>query len=168
MMKVVKDAVKHSESLRGLDSDNPPFLARVCIWKNGHSHSAHVFHQFVAWLITLNIIAVVLESVPEIEEGVPHLFWELFETVSVLFFTGEYFMDLFTAKYDPRHGFRRTKFFFSFMGLCDLFVLLPFYFEKCILPILPPTFIFDATIFRIFRVAHVIEFEQFFTGAVFG
>lgn len=162
--EVVEDAIAHSAVLRGLGSSNPPFLASLCIWKNGKSSSAQYFHIFVAWLIFLNILAVVLESIPSVEAAVPHLVWQTFECLSVLFFTVEYLMNVLTAVYDPRWGFSRWNMASSFIGIADLLAILPFYVQELILPLAAPHLIFDATIFRIFRMARILEFERFFTA----
>jgi hypothetical protein len=86
----VKDAMKHSAELRGLDaaSGEQPFFAKLCIWKNNlrpdenninnGASSTYFgitglgFKSFTVKLVFLNIFAVILESVPEIEAMLPH------------------------------------------------------------------------------------------------
>ena len=159
---VVENAIAHSSILRGLDSPSPPFPARMCIWKNGKSWSAAMYHHLVALMIATNILSVVLESVPIIEAYLPHAIWQSFEFFSVVFFTFEYLMNVVTAVYDPRWNFSRLKMMTSFVGLSDLLAILPFYVQAFILPAFFPTFAFDATVFRIFRLARVLEVEKFF------
>mmetsp|Transcript_21568 Transcript_21568/g.31362 ORF Transcript_21568/g.31362 Transcript_21568/m.31362 type:complete len:1172 (-) Transcript_21568:211-3726(-) len=159
---VVQDAITHSAVLRGLDSSNPPICARICIWKNRKSPSSTAYHTFVGALIALNILAVILESVPSIEETVPHAVWQAFETFSVIFFTVEYLTNCFTAVYDPKWNFQRSKFMTSFIGLADLLAIAPYYIQVIVIPIFFPTLVFDATVFRIFRLARILELEKFF------
>jgi hypothetical protein len=50
----------------------------------------------------------------------------------------------------------------SFVGMADLLAVLPFYCQEIIIPLLFRGSTFDATIFRIFRLARILEFEKFF------
>jgi len=162
MHGVVKNAITHSAVLRGLGDANPPTLAKLCVWKNGRSDSAELYRQTAVALVFLNVLAVVLESVPFIEESLPHLVWQGFEFLSVLFFTAEYALNVLTAVYDPRHNFLRSNFVLSFVGVADLLSIVPFYLQTIVLPLLAPQLEFDATIFRMLRLARIVQFEQFF------
>jgi hypothetical protein len=158
---VVKEARAKSAMLRGLDSDNNP-VANLCMWKNGTWSSAKIFRSLSGVLIVGNILAVVLESIASVEAAVPHLVWQSFETVSVLFFTAEYCLDVATARYDPKYNFSRRKKIFSFVGLAELLSIVPFYFENVIFSLFAPSIVFDSTIFRILRLARILELERFF------
>lgn len=59
---------------------------------------------------------------PAIEAALPHLFWQLFETISVIFFTIEYMINVLTAVYDPKWGFNRYRMMTSFTGISDILV----------------------------------------------
>jgi len=173
---VVKDAMKNSAQLRGLDADpsTQPLAARICIWKNnrtGNLGSAWngitgvKFKSFMMHLIGANIIAVLLESIPEIESALPHWLWQGFETISVLFFTAEYLMNILAAKYDPRWKFSRWEYLTSFVGTADYMSISPFYMQMVIIPFIwgaDSTIAVDATVFRMLRLARIIELEQFF------
>jgi len=156
---VVREAITKSAILRGLD--NPNWIAKMCLWKNGKSQSAALFHTTAAWLVFLNVLAVVLESVPFIENGLPHAVWQTFEAVSVIFFSVEYLLNILTAVYDPIYNFNRWNFASSFVGMADLISILPFYVQTIILPLVAPGVFFDATIFRIFRLARILNYEAF-------
>ena len=123
------------------------------------------YKKFLGWLVFLNIVAVVLESMPSVEPNVPHFLWQGFEGVSVLFFSVEYVINVLTAAYDPKHNFSCITYMTSFIGMSDLFSIVPFYVQTLVLPALygdAAEGMFDGTIFRIMRLARILEFEQFF------
>jgi len=174
---LIKDAMEHSKELRGLDSSNgeQPFFAKLCIWKNNrhtdheNSHlcgiSGVAYKGFLLKLVFANIIAVILESIPEFAEMLPHQYWQSFEAVSVLFFTVEYLIDVGSAKYDPAFGFSRWQFMNSFMGRVDILSIIPFYAQTIIIPFFfggNSDYAIDATIFRILRLARILEFDIFY------
>ena len=158
---LVNEARTKSAMLRGLDSgDN--FVAKLCMWKNGSLSSATLFRSVSGVLVAMNILAVILESMVSIEKAVPHWIWQTFETVSVLFFTAEYILDVVTAKYDPKYNFSRWNKVYSFVGIAELLSVAPFYFENILFPLFAPSIVFDSTIFRIMRLARILELERFF------
>ena len=158
---VVKEARSKSAMLRGLDSDGNR-VATLCMWKNGQSSSAQLFRLASGLLIVGNILAVFLESIAAVEAAVPHALWQAFEAVSVLFFTVEYAVEVATAKYDPKHNFSRRNKICSFVGMAELLSIVPFYLESIFFPLFAPTLVFDSTIFRILRLARILELERFF------
>lgn len=92
---------------------------------------------FLATLVIINIAAVALESVQSIGTAYASLF-ALIEMVSVIIFTIEYLLRLWSAKakapeYDDEEGILshrpRRDYVFSFSGLIDLFSILPFYLQ---------------------------------------
>ncbi len=82
-------------------------------------------------LITLNVVAVVLESVPEIHEPLTSSFFA-FEVFSVAVFTIEYFLRVWSVTENPwqdkyrRPFWGRIRYMFSLMALIDLLAILPF------------------------------------------
>lgn len=86
---------------------------------------------FLIVLILLNTVALSLETVPAIE-NVWWLEFAAFEAFSILIFTAEYLLRLWSAPEDPRHGQlgpwrARLRFALSPQGLIDLLAILPFY-----------------------------------------
>ena len=95
----------------------------------GDSKWDRVINIFIIVLIVLNVIAVMLETVPSIYEPNKN-FFHYFDIVSVAIFTVEYLMRLWSCNHDPKyrhsvHG--RIRYMFSFGALIDLLAILPFY-----------------------------------------
>ncbi|MEQ8195833.1 MAG: ion transporter [Rhodospirillales bacterium] len=87
---------------------------------------------FLMALISLNVVAVILESIPEIETAYRNRFYA-FEAFSVLVFTAEYILRLWSCVDHDRDGrFRhpvwgRLRYMVTPMALIDLLAILPFY-----------------------------------------
>ncbi|MBT3307282.1 MAG: ion transporter, partial [Alphaproteobacteria bacterium] len=82
-------------------------------------------------LISLNVVAVILESVAAIQSAAP-VFFEWFEIFSVIVFTIEYVFRVWSGPEHPEHRFRhpvfgRLRFMLTPMALLDLIVIAPFY-----------------------------------------
>lgn len=82
-------------------------------------------------LISLNVLAVIIESVPGIYTSAP-LFFDGFEIFSVIVFTVEYVVRVWSAPEHDEKKFRhpvtgRLRFMLTPMALLDLIVILPFY-----------------------------------------
>ena len=91
--------------------------------------SSKVFDIFISCLIITNILAVILGTVKRI--GPPlHRFFEIFELISIIFFTVEYVIRIWTCVESEKYKnviSGRIKYTFSFMALVDLVAILPFY-----------------------------------------
>jgi len=115
--------------------------------EDGDTKSA-AFDRFLIILICLNIAAVILSSFDNINNRYNRLF-AYFEYFSILVFTIEYLLRLWTAPYKFRPStkwpsfFSYARFIFSFMGILDLCAILPFYL---------PFAIIDLRVLRIFRL----------------
>lgn len=87
------------------------------------------FDIFIISLITINGIAMMLETVEMLNQNHHYFFW-LIEIISVPIFTVEYLVRLWscTASDEYSHPvFGRIKFFFKPLSLVDLLAILPFY-----------------------------------------
>ena len=108
--------------------------------------------QFIYGLIVANVIAIVLDSYYVFHLEHQHLF-HLFEVVSVIIFTIEYILRIWTAdleyKHTPSSLKSRFKFLVSTYGIIDLLAILPFY--------LPLFFPFDLRIVRILRLVRLLR-----------
>lgn len=118
-----------------------------------------VFHYSVAVLIVLNVISVILESEDSIRnaDGMS-TFFDTFEWISVVIFTVEFFLRLYSAVEDPRADYSRIGYMTSFFGVVDILAIFPCYVEG----ILSLSGVhFNAMIFRVFRVFRVLLLEHF-------
>ncbi|MBS1911136.1 MAG: potassium channel family protein [Bacteroidetes bacterium] len=94
-----------------------------------HTPTVHLLHCLEAALIALNVIAIVLETVQEIDAVLHGLFY-WFEVVSVVIFSAEYLARLWATveneKYwHPLYG--RIRYAFTFFALVDLLAIVPFF-----------------------------------------
>ncbi|QOW11889.1 ion transporter [Kaistella flava (ex Peng et al. 2021)] len=109
------------------------------------------FQKFIYTLIILNVLSLILASYKEIF-GMYKVFFELFELFSVIVFSIEYVLRLWTADLHFEKGTsfsKRIKFSVSTYGLIDLISILPFY--------LPLFFPFDLRVLRILRLFRLLR-----------
>ncbi len=86
---------------------------------------------FLITLISLNVLAVIIESVPGIYADYSG-FFNVFEAISVIIFTIEYVFRIYSATEHPENKFRhplwgRLRFMLTPMQMLDLIVIAPFY-----------------------------------------
>lgn len=108
-------------------------------------------NTFIILLIVLNVIAVMLETEPAIYE--PHKeFFHYFDLISVLIFTVEYVLRVWSCNHDPKfkHSFHgRLKYMVSPGALIDLLAILPFYVHAFVG--------FDLRVLRILRLLRFLR-----------
>ena len=111
------------------------------------------FDYFIMGLILLNVIAIILETVPSIYE--PHAkAFNLFDLISVMIFSVEYGMRLYVSDVTHPSSSRfksMLKYMFSGYGIIDALAILPFY-----LPF------FLAVDLRILRILRFMRFARLF------
>ena len=109
------------------------------------------------FLIFINIIAIVLESVAEINASYQRYFLKI-EVFSIVIFTIEYFLRAWTSVENPKYKKPLTGFFrylTSSMAVIDLLAILPFY--LAFLPI-DMRFLRIIRLFRIFRLLKIARY----------
>lgn len=127
----------------------------------GHSKQAGITDHFFATLITLNVIAVVLETVRDVYVTYGTLL-QNFEFFSVCVFSGEYVLRLWTCTCDPRYRhplFGRLRYAVSADALIDLLAILPFF--------VPGKKSVDLRFIRILRLARfmrIFKLGRYFTA----
>ncbi len=128
---------------------------------SGSKHSKW-FDIFIMTLIVLSVLGVILESFESLSTAYP-IFFSDFEKLSVIIFTIEYLLRLFTADLlykDRKPVMAVLKVMFSFYGLIDLAAILPFY-----LPLLfamDMRFIRVLRLLRLFRVLKLVRYNHSF------
>ncbi|WP_147822116.1 ion transporter [Salidesulfovibrio onnuriiensis] len=119
---------------------------------------ARVFRAGLIALITLNVLAYMLETVHEI--SAPHRHWFLaFERFSVCVFTVEYVLRVWVCDQclvDDHPVLCRVRFMFRPLMLVDLLAILPFY-----LPLLIPMDLIFLRTLRLLRLARVLKLGRY-------
>jgi voltage-gated potassium channel len=116
--------------------------------------------QFIVLLIVINLVAVVMESVPDLAQRYGPWF-EAIEILSLVVFTVEYGLRIWVAADFPPHRHlnpqrARWKFITSGLGIVDLLAVLPFWFAF-VLPV-------DLRVFLVFRVVRFLKLARYSAG----
>ena len=91
--------------------------------------TSKAFDIFIITLIFLNILALILSTVPDINLEFS-AFFDFFESISVAIFTLEYFARIYSSIENPNYSkivSGRIRYMFRPMLLIDLISILPFY-----------------------------------------
>jgi len=121
---------------------------------------SRLFDIFIMTLISLNVIAVILETVESLSSRYMLFFW-IFEIFLVSVFTIEYLLRLWTCTTDNRFKSSikgRIQFALTPLALVDLMAILPFY-----LPMIIPfdlRFIRALRLFRLFRLFKMGRYSE--------
>ena len=118
-----------------------------------------IFDWMIVVLIVLSVLSVILESFSYLRIRYYDQF-KAFETVTVIVFTIEYILRIWTADLlypEARHP--RLKYLFSWMSLIDLLAILPFY-----IPFITGDFRFlrMMRLFRLFRMVRILKLGRYF------
>jgi voltage-gated potassium channel len=116
--------------------------------------------EFIFGLILINLIAAVIESVPQYEARYHSLFVTI-ELVSLVVFTVEYGLRIWVAAEHAPHrhlnpGLARLKFICSPFGVIDLLAVLPFWLVFAV-PI-------DLRVVLVFRVVRFLKLTRYSPG----
>lgn len=85
----------------------------------GETKSARIIESSIQILILISVINFTIQTVPNLNP-IFNFFLNTLETISVLIFTIEYLLRVYSSE-------KRTRFVFSFFGLVDLLAIVPFY-----------------------------------------
>lgn len=121
--------------------------------------TSRTINAFILLLIVLNIIALVVETVPRFHDAAPRLF-SVFELVSVLVFSLEYVLRLWSCTASqqytsPVRG--RFRFALKPLVLIDLLAFLPFYVSALVIDL---RFVRIVRMVRLFRVAKLARYSR--------
>ncbi len=121
--------------------------------------TGRVVDASIVTLIFLNIVALILETVEPIYRAHKETF-AAFETFSIVIFSVEYILRLWSCTTDPRYTqplAGRLRFALSPLGLIDLLAILPFF-----LPFFGVDLRFVRTVrlLRIFRIVKLVRYSR--------
>lgn len=109
------------------------------------------FDVFILVLISLNVLAVILETVTVLNENFGTFFF-IFEVFSVIIFSVEYILRVWSCTSQPAYShpfWGRLKLMLTPMALVDLIAILPFYLTFVTVDL---RFVRTLRLFRLFRV----------------
>lgn len=112
------------------------------------SRFGRAFQYLVQTLIVLSIVFFTIETLPDLSASTRRLLRQ-FEIFAIAVFTAEYLIRLWVAE-------RKLKFIFSFYGIIDLLVIVPFYLQFAI--DLRSLRIF--WLFRVFRLFKLVRYAD--------
>ena len=119
--------------------------------------ASYWFDMFMVVLILSNVAAIILETVDVISEAAGSFFY-LFELFSVIIFTTEYILRVWSSVEEPSGRFSspflgRLRYILSPMAIIDLIAFLPFY--------LSTFFGVDLRILRLFRLLRLVKLTRY-------
>lgn len=108
------------------------------------------FDVFLLWLILISVLAVMLESIPDLSISYGKAFYYI-EWVLTLLFTAEYLLRIWISK-------KPLKYIFSFWGVIDLLAILPTYLT---LVLAGYHYLLIVRVFRLLRVFRILKLVRF-------
>lgn len=117
----------------------------------GETRWDKIINSFIITLIILNVIAVILETVPTFQKAYG-TFFHYFDFISVMIFTIEYVLRLWSCNHDPRYRHSitgRLRYMLTTDALIDLLAILPFYVHAMVG--------FDLRVLRILRLLRFLR-----------
>lgn len=132
-------------------------LYHILEQRDGTSPLGPVVDTFLVVLIILNVLAVILESVPHL--AAVHGFWfQLFDHLSVIVFTIEYAARVWVVVEDPHETpwgpfGSRWRYMLTPMALVDLLAIAPFYLAFMV--------DIDLRFLRVFRVLRLLKLSRY-------
>mmetsp|Transcript_3570 Transcript_3570/g.8948 ORF Transcript_3570/g.8948 Transcript_3570/m.8948 type:complete len:1217 (+) Transcript_3570:60-3710(+) len=125
-----------------------------------------LYHYFMLLLILANVCAVMLESIPSLDRlaaNATYNCFDVFEAVTVLIFTLDFVLRIFSVIKDKEHLYSRYCYLTTFFGLVDMLTIFPWYVQVCLQLAGVETSGFS-TLFRTVRLFRLLELEHFITA----
>ena len=116
------------------------------------------FDYAIMILILLNLVALIIETVPEFNDQIKG-FLRVFEIVSIVVFSIEYILRVYVSDLTHKSNNRiksALKFIFSIYGLIDLLAIIPFY-----LPFLIKIDLRFLRILRLMRFLRILKIDRY-------
>ncbi|MFK7829724.1 MAG: ion transporter [Congregibacter sp.] len=134
-----------------MSAEEPTLRERVREFLRGDgSNASRYFLGVIQVLIVLSIVGFTFETLPDLSAGQLRLLRQ-FEVLVIAIFTVEYLLLLWSSE-------KRLRFFFSFNGLIDLAVILPFYLKLGL-------DLRGLRIFWLFRLFRLFKLVRYFDAA---
>jgi voltage-gated potassium channel len=136
------------------------FIFKMLEVSDHESPIEQVFNIFLISLISLNVIAIIAESIQEVDIRYKTAF-RIFEVISVMIFSVEYLLRIWTATEHAQYRrpiLGRIRYIFSPLALIDLTAILPFY-----IPLIIPLdlrFLRAVRLIRLFRVFKLGRYSE--------
>jgi len=130
----------------------------------GDKHWDKIINIFIVVLIMLNVLAVMLETVKYLHDNYFDFFY-YFDLISVIIFTIEYILRVWSSNHDPRykHPFwGRLKYMVSPAALIDLIAILSFFLH---LFVAMPIDLREIRILRLLRVLRLFRLTAYTESA---
>ena len=119
----------------------------------GDKHWDKVINVFIIVLIILNVVAVMIETLPSLQEdSQAKEFFDYFDLISVIIFTIEYLLRVWSSNHEKKYSHPvkgRIKYMLSGGALIDLLAILPYYLHAFLG--------FDLRILRIMRLMRFLR-----------
>jgi len=136
-----------------------------------HPHTfqrgSRFFRVSMLILITANVFAVLVESIPDIDKKIgnqPGNFFDSFEAISIFFFTLEYGLRVFSARKNLEALYSPWVYCTTFFGIVDFLSTAPWYVQQILLFSGMSESNDTSTIFRVFRIFRILQLEDFLVG----
>lgn len=126
------------------------------------------FDVFIISLIILNVVAIILESIQPLRDQYYHQFF-IFEIFSVIIFTVEYILRVWTANLHPKYRKPikgNIKFAFTPLAIIDLLAFLPFYLPFIGIDLRFFRIVRIVRLFRLFKIVRYVEALSFINRVV--
>lgn len=102
----------------------------------GDKHWDKIINVFIITLIILNVLAVMLETVPSLHDDlIEKQIFHYFELISVIIFSVEYVLRVWSSNHEEKYRgsfLGRVKYMLSPGAIIDLLAILPFYLHRII------------------------------------
>lgn len=120
-----------------------------------------IFDILILILILQSIISVIISTFENVPNSI-RLFNSNFEVISIIIFTVEYILRIWTADLQyPEYGVikSRLKYIFSFMAIIDLLAILPYY-----LPFITNVDFRSLRTLRLFRMLRIFKLNRYISA----
>ena len=120
-----------------------------------------IFDIFILNLILVNVVISILDTVQKLSSTYD-VFFSLLEKISVVIFTFEYLLRIWTITLKPEFNkpvLGRLKYAFTFLSIVDLLAIVPYY-----IPMLITVDLRFLRALRLFRIFRLLKLERYTKG----